>query len=86
GRTGLGAVMGSKKLKAIAVRGSGDIEFANPTLMEKLLREWYEVISTHPHAIADIRYGTGEFIGALNEVHGVFPTRNWQESSFKGYK
>lgn len=86
GRTGLGAVMGSKHLKAIAVRGSGDIEFASPTMMERLLREWYETISTHPHAIADMKYGTGEFIGPLNEVHGVFPTKNWQESAFKDYK
>lgn len=86
GRTGLGAVMGSKRLKAIAVRGSGDLELADPELMEKLLAEWYGRISTHPHAIADIKYGTGEFIGTLNEVHGVFPTRNWQDSVFEGYR
>lgn len=86
GRTGLGAVMGSKRLKAIAVRGGGDLELADPELMEKLLAEWYGRISTHPHAIADIKYGTGEFIGTLNEVHGVFPTRNWQDSVFEGYR
>ncbi|MEM2908210.1 MAG: aldehyde ferredoxin oxidoreductase family protein [Candidatus Hadarchaeales archaeon] len=86
GRTGLGAVMGSKRLKAIAVRGSGDLKLADPELMEKLLAEWYGRISTHPHAIADIKYGTGEFIGTLNEVHGVFPTRNWQDSVFEGYR
>ncbi len=86
GRTGLGAVMGSKRLKAIAVRGTGDIELANPKLMEKLLAEWYGTISVHPHAIADIKYGTGEFIGTVNEVHGTFPTRNWQDSVFEGHK
>jgi len=86
GRTGLGAVMGSKRLKAIAVRGTGDIELANPKLMEKLLAEWYGTISVHPHAIGDIRYGTGEFIGTVNEVHGTFPTRNWQDSVFEGHR
>jgi len=86
GRTGLGAVMGSKRLKAIAVRGSRDLELADAELMQKLLEEWYERISTHPHAIADVKYGTGEFIGTLNEVHGVFPTRNWQDSAFEGYR
>jgi len=86
GRTGLGAVMGLKNLKAIAVRGSHDLELANPKLMEKLLVEWYNTISTHPHAIADMKYGTGEFIGTVNEVHGVFPTRNWQDSVFEGYR
>ncbi len=85
GRTGLGAVMGSKRLKAIAVRGSQDLELADAKLMEKLLVEWYDRITTHPSAIGDIKYGTGEFIGTLNEVHGVFPTRNWQDSAFEGY-
>jgi aldehyde:ferredoxin oxidoreductase len=86
GRTGLGAVMGSKNLKAIAVRGSKDFELANPKLMERLLAKWYGRISTHPHSIADIKYGTGEFIGIINELFGVFPTRNWQDSSFDGHK
>jgi len=86
GRTGLGAVMGSKRLKAIAVRGTGDLKLANPKLMEKLLAEWYGTISTHPHAIADIKYGTGEFISTVNEVHGTFPTRNWQDSVFEGHR
>ena len=86
GRTGLGAVMGSKHLKAIAVRGTGDLELADPKLMERLLAKWYDRISVHPHAIADIKYGTGEFIGVINEVYGVFPTRNWKDSSFEGYK
>jgi len=51
GRTGLGSVMGSKNLKAIAVRGSHDLELANPKLMEKLLVEWYNTISTSNFSI-----------------------------------
>lgn len=86
GRTGLGAVMGGKLLKAIAVRGSRDLEMADAELMERLLAEWYGRIATHPQAISDIKYGTGEFIGTLNEIHGVFPTRNWQDSVFEGYR
>lgn len=86
GRTGLGAVMGSKNLKAIAVRGTKGLKLADPEFMNELIERWYERITTHPSAIADVKYGTGEFIGTINEVYGVFPTRNWQGSVFEGYK
>jgi aldehyde:ferredoxin oxidoreductase len=85
GRTGMGAVMGSKRRKAIAIRGTKGVEPADPQLMEELIAQWYERIGSHPSTIADVKYGTGEFIGTINEVHGVFPTRNWQDSVFEGY-
>ncbi len=86
GRTGLGAVMGSKNLKAIAVRGTRGLKIADPEFMSELIERWYERITTHPSTIADVQYGTGEFIGTINEVYGVFPTRNWQDSVFEGCK
>lgn len=41
GRTGNGAVMGSKKLKAIAVRGTKGVNVADPEAVEKLIEKWY---------------------------------------------
>jgi aldehyde:ferredoxin oxidoreductase len=42
GRTGLGAVMGSKNLKAVAVRGTGGLKIARPKQFEKLFVNWWE--------------------------------------------
>ena len=86
GRTGMGAVMGSKHLKAIAVRGTKGLKLAAPKLMEELIARWYDCIISHPSAIADMKYGTAEDLSPINEVHGVFPTRNWQDSVFEGHE
>ena len=40
--TGMGCVMGSKKLKAIAVRGSKSVNIANPDKYVEMIRKWYE--------------------------------------------
>jgi aldehyde:ferredoxin oxidoreductase len=82
GRTGLGAVMGSKKLKAIAVRGSGRIEMADPArvneqarwLADHFMEEWTGGLH---------RDGTDGGLTGLDESGGL-PTRNFQEGSFEG--
>lgn len=82
GRGGMGAVMGSKNLKAIAVYGSKDIEVAKPEKMYKLLEKYYEEMIKHPSFEADGKYGTGEFLEWMNSERGTFPTRNWREGVF----
>ena len=82
GRGGIGAVMGSKNLKAIAVEGSKDIEVAKPEKMYKLLEKYYEEMINHPSFEADGKYGTGEFLEWMNAERGTFPTRNWREGVF----
>jgi len=82
GRAGLGAVMGSKNLKALAVKGTGDLTVADPKGLIDLALEWQEVMVNSGAYQDDSKYGTGEFFNWINEERGAFPTRNWQESVF----
>ncbi|MGC8598595.1 MAG: aldehyde ferredoxin oxidoreductase family protein [Thermoplasmata archaeon] len=82
-RTGLGAVMGSKKLKAIVVRGTGRIEPANREKMLELIKKWVNVMKDHPASRDDMKYGTGEFYAWMNTQRGTFPSRNWQQGYFQ---
>ena len=82
GRGGLGAVMGSKNLKAIAVRGSRDIKVADPKKMMELFDKWYHTMIESPAFNDDGKYGTGEFLEWMNAERGTFPTRNWREGVF----
>lgn len=82
GRAGLGAVMGSKNLKAIVVRGTKDLVPADPKKLLEIALRYQKVYEAAPSFIEDTKYGTGEFLGWINKEKGVFPTRNWQESVF----
>jgi aldehyde:ferredoxin oxidoreductase len=83
GRAGLGAVMGSKNLKAIAIRGTKDLVPADPGALLEIALRYQKVMEAAPSFIEDTKYGTGEFLGWINKEKGVFPTKNWQESVFK---
>ncbi|MEF8772604.1 aldehyde ferredoxin oxidoreductase family protein [Halodesulfurarchaeum sp.] len=91
GRGGPGAVMGSKNLKAIAVKGTKDVPVARPDELEELNQKWRlettgrgetEVEGTGS-ATVDVEFGTGEAFDVKNTVLGIYPTRNWQSSYFK---
>lgn len=74
GRTGVGAVMGSKKLKAIAVRGTGKVIPADKTAVSALAKKGAQA---YPHKLASFgRYGTAETVMANNNGGGL-PTHNW---------
>lgn len=84
GRGGPGAVMGSKRLKAIAVNGDQEVHIANPERLKELTREVYRIISAHPTFGDSMpRYGTAYAVGATNEA-GALPTRNFQTGVFEG--
>ncbi|HIJ16404.1 MAG TPA: aldehyde:ferredoxin oxidoreductase, partial [Thermoplasmata archaeon] len=83
GRAGLGAVMGSKNLKAIVVRGTKDLEPSDPDALLEIALRYQKIMEAAPSFIEDTKYGTGEFLGWINKEKGVFPTRNWQEGVFK---
>lgn len=82
GRTGLGAVMGAKKLKAVAVRGSGRVEVADPErvqaharwLRENYMNGWTGELHEH---------GTDGGLLGLSLAGGL-PTRNFQDGAFEG--
>jgi aldehyde:ferredoxin oxidoreductase len=83
GRTGLGAVMGSKHLKAVAVRGSGRVEVSNRDKVREVAR-W---LRDHFMELAYTRglneNGTNNILIALDALGGL-PTRNFQQGSFEG--
>jgi len=90
GKGGGGAVMGSKNLKAIAVKGTKDIPIHDQEELDELNSKWRK-ITTGKGETADesfdpqdqMDYGTGEAMAAKNQVYGCFPTKNWQAGYFK---
>jgi aldehyde:ferredoxin oxidoreductase len=82
GRSGVGAVMGSKNLKAVAVRGTGAVRVPDPKVFRSAMIKAVEKLKAHPVGGAGLRlYGTDVLINILNE-NGGLPTRNFRESSF----
>lgn len=86
GRGGLGAVMGSKNLKAIAVKGTGDLVPDDATRLMDICLEYHERMIESAAFNDDTKYGTGEFLEWMNAEKGTFPTRNWREGVFDGRK
>lgn len=82
GRGGLGAVMGSKRLKAIAVKGTGDLIPDDADKLMDLCLRYYERMIESTAFNDDTKYGTGEFLEWMNSEKGTFPTRNWREGVF----
>ena len=84
GRNGLGAVMGSKKLKAIAVRGTRQPTVADPRAVTELARWGARQVRANP-SMEDLQVnGTN---GGLDyqQMTGGLPTRNWRSGAFEGY-
>lgn len=81
GRGGAGAVMGSKNLKAIAVRGTKDLTVARPGRLAKYVQDLYAGFKTHPKAYARRWYGTVEMLETVNSL-GFWSTHNFNEGYF----
>lgn len=81
-RGGAGAVMGSKNLKAIAVRGSQPVQVAEPARFKELVDRSWELYNNQSGALNTHLYGTSGSVTAVNEMH-ILPTRNFQEGYFK---
>ncbi|ABB14938.1 aldehyde ferredoxin oxidoreductase family protein [Carboxydothermus hydrogenoformans] len=82
GRSGVGAVMGSKNLKAIVVRGSGKIEPAEPEKTKELLSRLLKKIREDGVTGQGLpNYGTAVLVNIINE-NGILPTNNFQKSYF----
>jgi len=82
GRTGMGAVMGSKNLKAVAVRGTRDVNVAD---LEGF-REFVKMIHERMKGPATKKYrtlGTPENVLVLNSL-AALPTRNFTQATFEG--
>jgi len=82
GRLGLGAVFGSKKLKAIAISGKSSVPVTDTKLYRKMYEEIYQTAVESPVMKKYHDLGTAENIIALNKFGG-FPTRNLKEATFE---
>nr|VFK14252.1 MAG: phenylacetaldehyde:ferredoxin oxidoreductase [Candidatus Kentron sp. LFY] len=85
GRSGVGTVMGSKNLKAVAVRGTKGVgNIRDP-------KKFMQAIDTGKKVLAENAvtgqglptYGTQVLMNVINEM-GALPTRNWREVQFEG--
>ncbi len=84
GRSGVGAVMGSKNLKAIAVRGTVGVTVRDPKLfMEVANASKKKLADNHETNTSFPVFGTQSLTNLINEVGGL-PTRNHQTNRFEG--
>jgi aldehyde:ferredoxin oxidoreductase len=83
GRGGLGAVMGSKKLKAVAVRGTRrPFDFYDVRKLAEITKWYNENWRKYPGAVSRSTYGTPEIVTPLNK-DGTLPTLNFRGGSFE---
>jgi len=82
GRAGMGAVMGSKNLKALAVRGSRSIEVADPLAFLSEVKKIEKAILNHNEYKKRYHMGTTMLMQDLNNI-GILPTKHFQEGVCK---
>ena len=80
-RGGVGAVMGSKKLKAIAVRGTGTVHVFDKSQFERALQLAYRAVRMSGQITMLGKEGTANILEIIN-VMGALPTRNFQAGQF----
>jgi aldehyde:ferredoxin oxidoreductase len=82
GRCGLGAVMGAKRLKAIACWGKATIDLADEVCFKETARRQIDLLNESFLKIGFDTFGTNMISDMVN-VRGGYPTRNWQEGVFE---
>jgi aldehyde:ferredoxin oxidoreductase len=85
GRTGVGAVMGSKKVKAITFYGEKKREVAHPDQLDRFAKETLERAKDSPAAQNYRRLGTPMLV-AMNNAVGGFPSKYWHLGTFEGWE
>ncbi len=83
-RGGLGAVMGSKNLKALAVRGTKDIKVSDIDKLREFRFDIIEEMQGTEFGRSFSKFGTTETVPAVNDF-GIFPTKNFQEGQSDEY-
>lgn len=84
GRGGAGAVMGSKNLKAVVVKGDGNFPLADEAGFREIVKRCRRQIAGHPMTGKGGMFpkmGTMMTVDLTQET-GTLPTRNWQENTF----
>ncbi len=83
GRTGVGAVLGSKNLKAIAVRGSRDLPCHDLAALMREANRAYAYMAEHKFFKMWQREGLMNVMEYANSM-GILPTRNFSDGTFSG--
>jgi len=87
GRSGVGAVMGSKNLKAVVVRGQGRVSLADPARFKafntQILEKFNAAAKETPLGLTI--NGTAGVVLTTQHL-GVLPTKNWQQGTFDGWE
>lgn len=82
GRSGVGAVMGSKKLKAVVVRGTQGVQAANFPEFKTAVKNAMQKLANGPVTSQGLpAYGTAILVNIINEC-GILPTNNFQKGTF----
>ncbi|MCM0756771.1 aldehyde ferredoxin oxidoreductase [Desulfovibrio aminophilus] len=86
GRGGLGAVMGSKKIKAVVLdpEAKDAVEMADPEKFKVARKRWTDILMGHPVTSQGLpTYGTAILVNIINEA-GALPTKNFRTGRFDG--
>ncbi len=83
GRSGVGAVMGSKHLKAVAVRGTRGVRVKDPQRFMAAVRETHAALRDSESRQEMTENGTDSMVDMMQEFGGL-PTRNFREVQFEG--
>lgn len=82
GRCGIGAVLGSKNIKAMSAFGTADAYVAKPEKLDRFLGKWVDFLKKHPMTGESLpRYGSAGLVNKANATHAL-PTRNFSEGFF----
>ncbi len=85
GRTGMGAVMGSKNLKAVTATGNCKVEVYNRDRMKKVYKSWIKLLKKHPlTGDALPKYGSS-FLLRRMQKHNLLATHNFSKGQFDDF-
>ncbi len=85
GRGGAGAVMGSKNLKGVAVRGTGSVAVHDPAMFQEMVWVANRMLRMSSQIKRMRDHGTANIVELINAAGGL-PTRNFQSGQFEGHK
>ncbi len=85
GRGGMGAVLGSKKIKGLVFSGDVRAPQADPELLKQYISDLKEKGRDNPGVKAYYTYGTPMMVAMLNEVNS-FPTRYWHQGKMENWQ
>ena len=85
GRAGIGAVMGSKRLKGIVFHGKKRRSLSDPSALKRLAETFRGRAKDHPIVRMYKKYGTPMLVSIMNTI-GAFPTQYWSRGSLEGWE